>query len=110
MSFQERQKTKNYSDQQRNHLKASVRYLAYSRLSGLQPGGVVVTSSFSDSIVFAVHTRKAAFSNSTVFKSFHCGERYRSDPFSDRCSVDGSRIQNKTVSVSFENGVVWTGP
>ena len=28
-------------------------YLGYSRLSGLQPGGVaVVTSSFSDSIVF----------------------------------------------------------
>ena len=28
----------------------------------------------------------------------------------DRCSVDGSRIRNKTVSFSFENGVVWTGP
>ena len=74
MSFQERQKTKNHSDQQGNHLKASVRYLVYSRLSGLQPGGVVVvTSSFSDSIVFAVHTGKTAFSNSTVFKSFYCG-------------------------------------
>ena len=111
MSFQERQKTKNHSDQQGNHLKASVRYLVYSRFSGLQPGGVVmVTSSFSDSIVFAVHTRKIAFSNSTVFKSLHCGERFRNDPFSDRCSVDGSRIRNKTVSFSFENGVVWTGP
>ena len=64
---------------------------------------MVVTSSFSDSIVFAVHTRKTAFSNSTVFKSFHCGERFRNDPFSDRCSVDGSRIRNKTVSFSFEN-------
>ena len=106
MSFQERQKTNNHSDQQRNHLKESVRYLVYSRLSG---GVVVVTSSFSDSIVFAVHTRKTAFSNSTVFKSFHSGERFRNDPFSDRCSVDGSRIQNKTVSFSFENGVVWTG-
>ena len=96
MSFQERQKTKNHSDQQGSHLKASVRYLVYSRLSGLQPGGgVVVTSSFSNSI---------------VFKSFHCGERFRNDPFSDRCSVDGSRIRNKTVSFSFENGVVWTGP
>ena len=83
MSFQERQKTKNHSDQQGNHLKASVRYLVYSRLSGLQPDGVVVvTSSFSDSIVFTVHTRKTAFSNSTVFKSFHSGERFRSDPFS----------------------------
>ena len=111
MSFQERQKTKIHSDQQRNHLKASVRYLVYSRLSGLQPGGgVVLTSSFSDSIVFAVHTRKTAFSNITVFKSFHCRERFRNDPFSYRCSVDGSRIRNKTVSFSFQNGVVWTGP
>ena len=67
MSFQERQKTKNHSDLQGSHLKASVRYLVYSRLSGLQPDGVVVvTSLFSDSIVFAVHTRKTAFSNSTV--------------------------------------------
>ena len=57
----------------------------------------------------AVHTRKTAFSNSTVFKSFHSGERFRNDPFSDRCSVDGSRIRNKTVSFSFENGLVWTG-
>ena len=110
MSFQERQKTKSHSDQQGNHLKASVRYLVYSRLSGLPPGGVVVaTSSFSDSIVFAIRTRKTAFSNSTVLKSFHCGERFRNDPFSDRCSVDGSRIRNKTVSFTFENGVVWTG-
>ena len=77
MHFQERQKTKNHSDQQGSHQKASVRYLGYSRLSGLQPGGVVVvTSSFSYSIVFAVHTRKTAFSNSTVFKSFHSGERF----------------------------------
>ena len=83
MSFQERQKTKNHSDQQGSHLKASVCCLVCSRLSGLRPGGVVVvTSSFSDSIVFAVHTRKTAFSNSTVFKSFHPGERFRNDPFS----------------------------
>ena len=110
MSFHERKKTKNHSVQQGNHLKASVRYLVCSRLSGIQPGGVVVvTSSFSDGIVFAVHTRKTAFSNSTVFKSFHSGERFRNGPFSDRCSVDGSRIRNRTVSFSFENGVVWTG-
>ena len=109
MRFKVRQKTKNHSDQQGSHQKASVRCLGCSRLSGLRPGGVVlVTSSFSDSIVFAVHTRKTAFSNSTVFKSFHSGERFRNDPFSDRCSVDGSRIRNKTVSFSFENGVVWT--
>ena len=84
MSFQERQKTKNNSDQQEKLLKACVHYLVYSRLSGLQPGGVVVvTSSFSDSIVFACYTTgKTAFSNSTVFKSFHSGERFRNDPFS----------------------------
>ena len=45
MSFQERQKTKNHSDQQGSHLKTSVRYLVYSRLSGLQPGGVAVVTS-----------------------------------------------------------------
>ena len=113
MSFQERQKTKNHSGRQGSHLKASVRYLGYSRLSGLQPGGVVVvTSSFSDSIVFAVHTTK-----NSVFKQFRFqivllwrvfskrsvfGDRFQ------RCSVDGSRIRNKTVSFSFENGVVRT--
>ena len=83
MRSQERQKTKNHSDQQGSHQKASVRCLGYSRLRGLQPCSiVVVTSSFSDSIVFAVHTRKTAFSNSTVFKSFHSGECFQNDPFS----------------------------
>ena len=83
MRFQDRQKTKNYNDQQGSHQKAAVSYLGYSRLGGLQPGGVVVvTSSFSDSIIFAIHTRKTAFSNSTVFKSFHSGEYFRIDPFS----------------------------
>ena len=82
MSFQERQETKNHSDQQGSHLKTSVRYLVYSQLSGLQPGGVaVVTSSFSDSIVFAAHTSITAFLNSTVFESFHSGERFRNDLF-----------------------------
>ena len=42
MRFQERQKTKNHSDQQGNHLKASVRYLVYSRLSGLKPASLLV--------------------------------------------------------------------
>ena len=60
----------------------------------------MVTSSFSDSIVFAVYARKTAFSNRTVFKSFRSGERFRIDLFS---------ALNKTVSFSFENGVVWTG-
>ena len=83
MCFQERQKTKNHSDQQESHQKESVRHLGYSRLSSLQPDGVVVmTSSFSDSIVFDVHTRKTAFSNSAIFKSFHSGERFRIDPLS----------------------------
>ena len=42
----------------------------------------MVTSSFSDSIVFAVHTRRTAFSNGTIFKSFHSGVRFRNNPFS----------------------------
>ena len=80
MRFHERQ---NHSDQQGSHQKASVHYLGYSRLSGLQPDSVVVvTASFSDNIVFAVHSRKTAFSNSTVFKSFHSGERFQNNPFS----------------------------
>ena len=89
MSFQERQKTKNHSDQQGNHLKASIRYLVYSRLSGLQPGGaVVVTSSFSDSIVFAVHTRKTAFSKV---------------PFSNR-----STLESVFETIRFRTVVMWT--
>ena len=40
-----------------------------------------------------------AFSNSSVF-----GDRFR------RCSVDDSRIRNKTAPFSFENGLMWTGP
>ena len=89
MSFQERQKTKKHSDHQGSHLKASVRYLVYSRLSGLQPGGVVVvTSLFSDSIVFAVHTRKTAFSNST---------------FSNR-----STLESVFETIRFRTIIVWT--
>ena len=76
MRFQERQKTKNHSDQQGSHQKASVHYLGYSRLSGLQPGGVVVTSSFQI-VSFSPSTLRK-----TVFKSFHSGERFRNDPFS----------------------------
>ena len=88
MSFQERQKSKNHSDRQGSHLKASVRYPVYSRLSGLQPDGVVVmTSSFSDSIVFAVHTRKTAFS--TV-------------PFSNR-----STLESVFETIRFWTVVVW---
>ena len=90
MSFQERQKTKNRIDQQRNHLKASVRYLVYSRLSGIQPGGVVVvTSSFSDSIVFAVHTRKK--------------RGFQTVLFSNR-----STVESVFETIRFRTVVVWT--
>ena len=84
MRFQECEKTITHHNQQGNHLKAFVHHLGYSRLNGLEPPGrvFVVTSSFSDIIVFAVHTRKTAFSNNTVFKSFHSGERFPFDPFS----------------------------
>ena len=82
MRFQERQKTKHHSDQQGSHQKASVRYLGYSRLSGLQPGVVVMTSSFSDSIVFALYTRKTAFSNSTDFQIIPLWRVFQNDSFS----------------------------
>ena len=73
----------------------------------------MVTSSFSDIIVFAVHTRKTAFSNSTVFKSFHSGERFQNDPF----SVIVFSVVVWTVAVSgtkqyrfrLKAGVLWTG-
>ena len=45
MRFQERQKTKNHSDEQGSHLESSVRRLGYSRLGGLQPGRVVAVTS-----------------------------------------------------------------
>ena len=63
-----------------------------------------MTSPFSNSIVFSVHTRKqrfhkASFSNGSVFV-----DRFR------RFSVDDSRIRSKTAQFSFENELVWTGP
>ena len=61
--------------------------------------------SFSPSTLGKQRFQTVPFSN----RSMHSGERFRNDPFSDRCSVDGSRIRNKTVSFSFEKGVVWTG-
>ena len=93
---------------------ASVRHFGYSRSSGLAPGRVyLMMSSFSDSIVFSVHTRKqrfqkASFSNrstlESVFEWFFIGHRFR------RCSEDNSRIRSKTALFSFENGLMWTGP
>ena len=122
--FQERQKTKNHCDQEGSHLKTSVRHLGYSRLRDLEPGRVVVvTSSFSDSIVLAFHSRKTAFSKSIVFKSLHSGKRFWNDLFSlivfgvvvwtvavsgttvsvvwTQCSVDGvlDGISSKTIIV-----------
>ena len=72
-----------------------------------------MTSPFSDSIVFIVHTRKqrfqkASFSNrstlESVFEWLRFGDRFRC------CSVDDSRIRSKTAPFSFENGLVQTGP
>ena len=74
---------------------------------------IFMTSPFSDSIVFFVHTRKqrfqkASFSNrstlGSVFDGFVFGDRFR------RCSVDDSRIRSKTAPFPFESGLVWTGP
>ena len=113
-----------------SYIVASVRHFGYSRSSGLAPGlSILMTSPFSDSIVFSVHTRiqrfqKASFSNRStleysVFKKHRFqialpwrafsngsvfGDRFR------RCSVDDSRIRSKTAPFSFENGLVWTGP
>ena len=72
-----------------------------------------MTSPFSDSIVFTVHTRKqrfqkASFSNRSTLRAFSNGSVF-GDRF-QRCSVDDSRIRNKTAPFSFENGLVWTGP
>ena len=76
---------------------------------------ILMTSPFSDSIGFSIHTRKQrfqkplfsirstvlwrAFANGSVF-----GDRFR------RCSVDDTRIRSKTAPFLFENGLVWTGP
>ena len=69
---------------------------------------LLMTSPFSDSIVFSVHTKKTAFSKSIVFKSLHSGELFRMGPFSV-ILLDNSSIGNKTAPFSFENGLVWTG-
>ena len=75
---------------------------------------ILMTSLFSDSIVFSVHSRKqrfqkASFSNHSTLKSFFSNGSVFSDRFR-RCSVDDSRIRSKTAPFPFENGLVWTGP
>ena len=105
MRFQERQKTRILVTN-----KEHTRKLSWILLSGLEVGRVVVvTSSFSDSIVFAVHTSKTASSNYrfqivALWRAF-LDWSVSVDHF-QRCSVDGSRIRNKIVPFSFENGVV----
>ena len=73
---------------------------------------ILMTSPFSDSIVFSVHTRKrfqkASFSNRSPLESnldgSVFGDRFR------RCSVVGYRIRSKTAPFSFEYALVWLGP
>ena len=57
-----------------SHMVASVRHFGYSRSNSLAPGRVLMTSPFSDSIVFSVHTRKqhfqkVSFSNRSILES-----------------------------------------
>ena len=91
MSFQERQKTKNHSDQQGNHQKASVRYLGYSRLSGLQPGGVVV-------VTRRHRFQIVSFSPSTLGK-----QCFQTVPFSNR-----STLESVFETIRFRTVVMWT--
>ena len=92
---------------------ASVCHFGYSRSSGLAHDRVfLMTSPFSDSMVFSVYTgkqrfQKASFSNAPVWRAFSNGS-----VFDDRfrhCNVDNGRIQSLTAPFSFENGLVWTG-
>ena len=63
-----------------------------------------MTSPFSDSIVFTVHTRKQRFQNALLWRAFSNGSVF-GDRFW-RCSVDDSRIESKKAPFSFENGLV----
>ena len=76
--------------------------------SGARSCLFVVTSPFSDSIVFPVHTWKQRFQIAPLWRAFSSGSVF-GDRFR-RCSVDDSRIRSKTAPFSFENGLVWTGP
>ena len=72
--------------------------------SGARSCLFVMTSPFSDSIVFSVHTRKQRFQKASFSNGSDFGDRFR------LCSVDDSYIRSKTAPFSFENGLVWTGP
>ena len=74
---------------------------------------ILMTSSFSDSIVFASTLENSVFKKhrfqiAPLWRAFSngsvVGDRFR------RCSVDDSRTRGKTAPFSFENGLVWTGP
>ena len=43
---------------------------------------ILMTSPFSNSTVFSVHTRKQRFQKASFFKLLHSGERFRMAPFS----------------------------
>ena len=69
-----------YNDhQERSHMESSVRHF---RVGWRPVVSILMTSPFSDCIVFTVHTRKQRFQKSIVFKSLNSGERFRMTPFS----------------------------
>ena len=98
------------ADKERSHMVASVHHFGYSRSSGLwRPVvSILMTSPFSISIVFTVHTRKQRFQIAPLRRAFPdgfaFGDRFR------RCGVDDNRIRSKTAPFSFENGLVRTEP
>ena len=93
MCFQDRQKIKNHRNPQSpfGRVCPDRSVLDTPEWSGAR------SCCCGDVNVFAIDTRKTKFSNSTVFKSFHSGERLCIDSFSlisivfgfRRCSVDG---------------------
>ena len=85
-----------------SHMVASVRHFGYSGSSGLAPVvSTLMTSPFSDSIVFSVHTRKqrfqkASFSNRSTLESVF-----------EWLRLDDSRIRSKTASFSRLVSLSW---
>ena len=63
-------------------MEPSVRHFGYSRSSGLAPSRVIwMTSPFSDSIVFTVHTKKRRFKIASFSNRSTREERFRMTPF-----------------------------
>ena len=69
---------------------------------------ILLTSPFSDSIVFSIHTTKQRFQIAPLWRAFSNGSVF-GDHFW-HCSVDDGSIQSKRAPFSFEKGLVWTGP